>query len=171
MQKIKKLHIKKKNAIQLVSKQQEDAKRTEEEEIENRAKYIMRVKNLPEETDWRNFKSWMMDKNLDIKFIKLDATEALVRMSENLASEGVEKLNGQTFSDKVLEVSEIPKEEAKAVVESLKPPTGNKRKGGRNDRNFGGNKRRFNNRKGSKRKARGDWDDGNATKKQKVEEN
>jgi len=156
--------------IVLKSKKEEEAKKNEQEELESRAKYIMRVKNLPEETDWKNFKSWMMEKNLDIKFIKLDGTEALVRMSENLASEGVEKLNGQTFEEKVLEVSEIPKEEAKAVVESLKPPTGNKRK--RNDGGRGGNfrkKRRFNNKRGNKRDR--NWDDGNARKKQKVEEN
>jgi len=164
--------------IVLKAREERQAKQTEEEAIETRAKHIMRVKNLPENTDWKNFKEWMIEKELDIKFIKLDGTEAIVRMAESVASTGVEKLNGQTYNEKVLEVSEIPKEEAKAVVESLKPDNSKRRRNDGGGRGGNRKKRSFNKRNnrggGRKRKNSDEWggDGGSAaSKKQKVEEN
>jgi len=96
--------------------------------------------------DWKNLKQWMGEKELDVKFIKLDQNTKTghVRLGNNLASEAVSKLNGQTYEEKILEVSEIPENEQKMIMEKLKPDKGKKRGRGKDKFRKGGKRRRFN---------------------------
>jgi len=105
---------------------------------EEQTKFIVLVKNLPEDVSFKALKQHLevlSEKN--VAFVKVQGTDAIVRLDskqgDDCAKIVVEKCNKQTFQDSELEVALVPESDMEKVVAALArtPPTGRGRGRGR----------------------------------------